>query len=171
MQMRIKRAIAAASVVVAAAATGAAGPTAAGATTAASTAARSGTEHFQLMSTSATSNKASFIARGVFTAGGVDTENNTDHVKLPGGGFVITHKVSKGTQHFDPKTCLGVIHQVGTYKLSKGTGRYAGIRGHGKFSLRILLIGARTSAGKCSKNKPPTTFQQLITASGPVTLK
>lgn len=167
MQMRIKRAIAAASVVVAAAATGAAGLTAAGA----STASKTGTEHFQLMSTSATSNKASFIATGVFTAGGVDTQGNVDHVKLPGGGFVITHKQKKGSQHFSTKTCLGVVTSTGTYKLGKGTGKYTGISGHGTYSLRILFVGARTAAGKCSKNKAPVTFQQLITASGPVTLK
>jgi hypothetical protein len=167
MRIRVKQAIAAASMVLAAGAATGAGLTAASAT-AARPATASGTEHFQLMSTSATSNKGSFIARGVFTAGGMDVQGKNDTVKLPGGGFTITHKQAKGSQHFDPSTCLMTITSTGTYKITKGTGKYAGIRGHGNYRLSILAVGARTSGGKCSKSRPPVAFQQLIRASGPV---
>ena len=56
----------------------------------------------------------------------------------------------------------------GTYTLSGGTGKYAGIRGHGTYHLSILGIGAR-SGGQCTTHKPPVAWQQIIQASGPVT--
>src|SRR5437762_9931672 len=47
----------------------------------------SGIERFQLMSTDPTGAKTTVIARGVFTAGGVDitTSNTTDTFKFPNG--------------------------------------------------------------------------------------
>jgi hypothetical protein len=131
----------------------------------------SGIEQLQLMSTSATSSTAGVIARGVFTAAGVDHEGkkNTDTVVFPGGTFKITHSKGTGPQSFNPKTCLLTISQHGTYKLSGGTGSYAGISGSGKYQLSILAVAAR-SGGKCSKTKPPVAFQQIIKAAGPVKL-
>jgi hypothetical protein len=128
-----------------------------------------GIEHFQIMTTSATSNQASFIARGVFTTGGVDIQGNTtDLVKVPGGTFKIRHSQGHGSQTFNPRTCLLSLNLHGTYRLRHGTGRFAGIRGHGRYQLRILAIGARNANGKCSQRKPPVTFQQVIVAKGPV---
>ena len=131
----------------------------------------SGTEQFQLMSTSGTSSTASIIARGVFTAGGVDHQGskNVDTFVFPGGSFKVTHSNGTGPQTFNPKTCLLTVNQHGTYTLSGGTGAYAGISGSGKYQLSILGIGAR-SGGKCSKTKPPVAFQQIIKASGSVKL-
>jgi hypothetical protein len=163
MRTGIKRAIAAASIAVAGTA-GVAGATAASA----STAARSGTEHFQLMSTSFTSNKASVILTGVFTAGGVDIQGKNDRIVLPGGGFTIIHKAAHSAQHFSPRTCLGVDNETGTYKIVKGTGRYAGISGHGSYRLSVMFVGSKNAAGKCSQSKPPQASQVLIRASGPV---
>ena len=130
----------------------------------------SGTEQFQIMSTSATSSTSSIIARGVFTAGGVDhSGNKVDTAVFSNGSFKIAHSKGTGSQSFNPKTCLMTINQHGTYKLSGGTGTYAGIRGSGKYQLSILAVGAR-SGGKCSRTKPPVAFQQIIKASGPVKL-
>ena len=82
----------------------------------------SGVEQFQLMSTSATSSTSSIIARGVFTAGGVDHGGNkVDTAVFPGGSFKIAHLQGHGSQSFNPKTCLMTINQHGTYKLSGGT--------------------------------------------------
>jgi hypothetical protein len=132
--------------------------------------AASGTEHFQLMSTSATSNKASVIATGVFTAGGIDVQGNkVDTFKFAGGSFKVAHSNGKGTQKFNPTTCLMTIQLHGTYKISHGTGKYKGISGHGTYQLSILGIGAKVN-GKCSQKAPPTSFQQIIRASGPVHL-
>lgn len=131
--------------------------------------AASGIEQFQLMNASPTSSTSSFIGHGVFTAGGVDHQGKLDRVVFSNGSFKITHKKGSGTQHFNPKTCLLTVTQTGTYKLSGGTGAYAGISGHGTYRLSVLAIGAR-SGGTCSKTAPPTAFQQLIRASGPVRL-
>lgn len=130
----------------------------------------SGTEHFQLMTASATSNSSSVIASGVFTAPGVDHQGNkVDTVDFPGGTVQIAHSHGTGTQHFDPRTCLMTIDMHGTYKLVKGTGKYAGITGNGKYQLSILAIGAK-SGGKCTRSQPPVAWQQEINASGPVSL-
>jgi hypothetical protein len=131
----------------------------------------SGTEHFQLMSTSATSKQSSIIATGAFTAGGSDTSmtSSTATVTFPGGTFVITHSKGTGTQSFNPNTCLLQANLKGTYSLGNGTGAYAHISGTGTYQLSILAVGAK-SGGTCSKTLPPPTFQQVISASGPVSL-
>ena len=133
--------------------------------------AATGTENFQLMSTSATSSNSSIIASGVFTAPGTDHEgaHNTATFTFPNGTVTLKHSRGTGTQSFDPKTCLLTLNQHGTYNLTGGTGSYAGITGSGKYQLSILSIGA-SSGGKCSKTKPPVAFHQVINASGPVTL-
>jgi hypothetical protein len=141
---------------------------------AAPTAARaavSGTEHFQMMTTSGTGSTGSVIASGVFTAPAVDHEHssNTSTFTFANGTILIKHSNGTGTQHFDPKTCLMTINLHGTYKLLSGTGAYAGISGSGNYQLSILAIGA-SSGGKCVQNKPPVAFHQVINASGPVSL-
>jgi hypothetical protein len=132
----------------------------------------SGFEYFQLVNTSAANNApSSIIARGVFTAGGVDHPGNpVDTVVFPDGTFKITHSNGTGTPRFNPRTCLGVITLNGTYTLSGGTGAYAGISGHGIYRLNILIVAARNAAGKCSNKLPPVAFQQIIKAQGPVSL-
>jgi len=132
----------------------------------------SGTEHFQMMTTSATSSTASVIASGVFTAPAVDHEHhatNTATFTFSNGTINLKHSNGTGTQHFDPKTCLLTVNMHGTYKLLSGTGAYAGISGSGNYQLSILAIGA-SSGGKCVQNKPPVAFHQVINASGPVSL-
>jgi hypothetical protein len=157
------------SVVAVAGAMAATGLTAASASQAAGS---SGTETFQILSTSAANNApSSIIARGVFTAGGVDHPGNkVDTAVFPDGTFKIAHSNGTGTPHFNPTTCLAVINLNGTYRLSGGTGAYAGISGHGIYRLNITFVGARNSAGTCSNKLPPTAFQQIIRAQGPVSL-
>jgi archaellin len=138
----------------------------------ASTHSTTGTESFQMMSTSATSSNASIIASGVFTAPGVDHESNKGNAAtfvFPSGTVSLKHSAGTGKQSFDPKTCLLTIDEHGTYTLTGGTGSYAGITGNGRYQLNILAIGARTGS-KCSKSKPPVVFHQVINATGPVTL-
>jgi hypothetical protein len=164
-------------VAVAGAVTAAGALTFAGLTTASAGTARhhgviSGIEHFQLMTTSATSNKEKIIALGkVFTAGGIDHEGSkVDRVVFPGGTFKIRHSRGKGKQQFNPRTCLAVIQLHGTYKLFRGTGNFAGLRGHGKYQLSIVFVAARNSRGRCSEKKAPVAYQQVIKAHGPVSL-
>jgi hypothetical protein len=132
----------------------------------------SGTEFFQLVNTNSANNApSSIIARGAFTAGGVDHPGNkVDTVVFPNGTFKIAHSNGTGTPRFSPKTCLFTLALNGTYRLSGGTGAYAGISGHGIYRLNIMFVGARNAAGKCSQKLPPTAFQQIIRAQGPVSL-
>jgi hypothetical protein len=129
------------------------------------------------MSTSAATNVRSVVARGVFTAGGSDIPltSSTDTFKFPGehspdGTFRVRHKVTHSHSTFDPSTCLFSESQQGRYWLSNGTDDFAGIVGSGHFTVTAFEVAARTSTGKCAQNKPPTAFQFLVQASGPVSL-
>ena len=157
------------SAAVAAAATALLGGT--GIAAASSHAAATKTEAFQLMSTSGT-NKASVIASGAFTAGGVGTAgaHNTETLTFANGSVKLVHKKISGSQHFDPATCLLTGTETDSYTLGNGTGAYAGISGSGKATVNILAIAARNSQGKCSMSKAPAAFHFLVNASGPVTL-
>jgi hypothetical protein len=138
----------------------------------AATPAASGTERFQIMTTSSSGRApAAFVATGVFTAGGVDHQGKADVIVFPGGSFKIHHSRGHGKQSFNPKTCLLVISLHGTYKVGSGAGKYAGISGHGTYHLSIMAVSARTAKGKCTQKAPPVAWEQIIKASGPVTLK
>jgi hypothetical protein len=135
-------------------------------------AARSATLHLQFMSTSPTSNTDTVIATGLVTAGGTDVEgaHNVGVLRLPGGTIRARHSAGTGPQSFNPRTCLLTVSLHGTYKLLGGTGRYAGITGHGTYRLSILGVAARTSKGTCSQAKPAVAWEMIIGASGPATL-
>ncbi len=150
--------------------------TSAGATSASPTAhhaAGAKEEHFTGMSTNTAVNSttSTVIATGAFTAGGKDHQlsNHKDRFKFPNGSFVVTHK---GKQHitFNAKKCLLSGKGHGTFVLSKGTGAYAGISGHGVYVLSLAGVGQRKSNGKCdaNNNAPPVAFEQLIRAHGKV---
>jgi hypothetical protein len=137
-----------------------------------SRAAVSGAESFQIMTTSG-SGPLSVIASGaVFTAAGTDQENlkaNTAKLTFPTGTVSLKHSPGKGSQTFNPKTCLLTINFHGTYAFTGGTGAYSGITGSGTYKLSILSIAAR-SGGKCSQSKPPLAFHQVINATGTASL-
>ena len=134
-------------------------------------AAVTGTEHVQIMSTSATSNTASTIVWGPVTAAGVDHMGNTvDTVVFPGGTWKVQHSNGTGPQSFNPKTCLFQANLRGTFKITGGTGKYKGISGHGTYAASVVGIGAKTKKGACSQTAPPVAFHQVINASGPVKL-
>jgi hypothetical protein len=171
MRKNHRRVLAAAGSMLAAGAIALSGIAAAAAAPHAAQAGTSGIEHFQIMSTSATATKDTVIAHGLFTAGGVDvtTSNTTDTFKFPNGTIKVRHSPGTGPQSFNRHTCLITVHQHGTYTLVSGTGKYAGISGHGTYKLDILAIGAR-SHGKCTQKKPPVTFELIVRASGPAHL-
>ena len=130
----------------------------------------SGPEKFQLMTTSATSNTASVIASGVFTAGGVDhMGSKVDTLVFSNGSFKVAHSPGRGKPTLNPKTCLLTATIRGTIALSGGTGAYKGISGKGTYQFNQLAILAKVG-GKCSMAKPPVAFQGLIKAAAMVTL-
>jgi hypothetical protein len=120
-----------------------------------------------------TSDNSSIVASGsVFTAGGVDIGGRTaDTVRFPGGTFTLTHSAGRGEPHFSPRTCLMQLTLRGTYTIGHGTGRYAGISGHGRYVARILNV-ARRVHGKCSTSQrvEPAASQTIINAQGPLRL-
>src|SRR6266536_388719 len=122
-----------------------------------------GTEHFQAVSTSLTSSRSKVVAYGVFNASGVDIATS----KFRRGKFRVTHHATHSRQHFSTTTCAGTFRERGTYKLSHGTGKYAGISGHGRYRLRGLIVARHTAHG-CSRR--PIAIQVIIRAHGPVTL-
>ena len=95
------------------------------------------------------SGPSSAIARGVFTAAGQarlgDARIGT--ITFPGGTIVLSHHAGHGSSHFDPKGCLSVVSQSGTYQIVRGTGRYAGISGHGTYQLSLQIVAARAHGG------------------------
>jgi len=130
------------------------------------------TEHFQEVLASPASHQAHVIAYGAFTTAGTDTENgnNTNTFKFPGGSFLVTPKFTVVSEHLNKVTCLLTQTLRFTYKISHGTGKYAGISGSGHGTLSVLEITARNSHGACSINKIPLAQQVIAHGQGPVTL-
>lgn len=137
-----------------------------------------GTQHFQAMNTTTSQNSTTnpLLAYGVITAAGTDRQNanGTDTFFFPGGRFTVKHVTAKGTarQYFNPKTCLFMYSERGTFKLSGGTGRYWGISGSGTYALSVIGISTRVKGGACnpSQTAPLAGQQQEIAAVGTVHL-
>jgi hypothetical protein len=131
------------------------------------------TEHFQEIAASPTSNQANVIVYGAFTAAGVDTQhnNNTDTFKFPGGSFLVTPAITSQHQHLNTATCLLTATLNISYKISRGTGKYAGITGSGHATISDLEITARNSHGACSLSKTLLAQQVFASGQGPVTLR
>lgn len=163
------RIVKAAGALAAAAALAVTGVTAASAAAAPRTAV-TGTEHFQLVTASATATTGLVIAYGVFTDHAVDhMGNSVDRFVFAGGSFKVYHSPGSGPQSFNPKTCLLTATIHGTIRVYDGTGRFKGISGHGTYVVTILGIAARAK-GSCSMSKAPVAFEQTIHASGPIKL-
>jgi hypothetical protein len=149
------------------------GGTAAAAASTHSGGARSGTEHFYLMTTRPDANRFEVIATGLFTASGTDIAGSkTDTVKLPGGTLKVNHSgpfhVIK--QQFNPKTCFAVFEATAKIKFGGGTGKYAGITGSGNATINDLGIAPRNAKGACNPNATPVANEETITATGSVKL-
>lgn len=128
-------------------------------------------EFFTVLNTSATSTRSSLIATGAFNAGGTDvaTANpDVDVLHFPGGTVKLVHKqkTSKGGEN--AATCVLVLVQTGTYKLSGGTGVYQHLTGSGTYSDVVRMVLHRAADGTCSQKVLPDAFQFMITAKGPV---
>jgi hypothetical protein len=135
--------------------------------TAASASTNSTTEHFQFVTTSTSSPRASAIGWGVFTAGGT-ININTGLIRFPRGTFRAIHHRSSGVSELNRKSCLLVSVEHGTYKLADGTGRYRHLSGRGTYISRVRAVLRRNAKGRCSQSKLPRAFQQMINARGPV---
>ena len=132
----------------------------------------SGTEHFRIIS--ANNQPGSIIAKGVFNAGGTDYPgNSSDLASFPGGAFTIHHPGGSFTFSVNTKTCLARESGTGDYSLNRGYGVYSGIKGSGTYVFKGQATFPRLPNGTCdlSRSAQPTSQQQEINASGPVSFK
>ena len=91
----------------------------------------------------------------------------TFRITFPGGTIVLSHRPTKNSSRFYPGGCLSLISESGSYRIVRGTGRYAGISGHGTYQLSLEIVAAR-AGGHCSSARPPLGQQELLRLSGPV---
>jgi hypothetical protein len=133
---------------------------------------RTGTEYVQQMTDSPTSPQDSrVIIYGVITAAGVaSTIGNTEHLRFPGGTFEAVLTTTGTHVRADPGTCISTVIFTNSYKLTKGTGEFAGITGSGRATATVLNLAAPTAHGGCSASKT-VALQNVVEASGPITLK
>ncbi len=105
-------------------------------------------------------------AYGLFNASGADhaISGHVDVFTFGNGSFHVTHKAMPSRQHFSKVTCSGTFYQRGVYRLSRGRGRYAGIRGHGRYVLHGLFVTRHTAHGCGHK---PIAVHTVIDAAGP----
>jgi hypothetical protein len=150
---------------------GGAGLAAASASTAST--ARSGTEHFYLVTTQQSAARYVIIATGVFTSGGFDIAGSTaDLVKVKGGSFKIHHggSIHIVKQVINKHTCLAEFKATAGFTISGGTGAYKKLTGSGKAVISELAIFARTKKGACNPNANPVVNEQTITGTAHVKL-
>jgi hypothetical protein len=159
--------IAAATVTVASIAVASAGP---------ARSSRHGPEHLVFMDASTKSSLFSVIATGLFTDGGTINIESPAEVRLGSGTFRLHTKVGPGKYKLNRATCMITITGRGTYTLSHGTGRYAGITGSGQLVTSGRQVFPRKADGTCSVTSVsptphPLAFQAIVTLNGPVTLR
>ncbi len=127
----------------------------------------SGTEHFQL--TEANNTPGAILARGVFTASGVDySKNNTSLEVFADGAFTIHHPGGNFSFTINPRTCLAKITITGSYTINNGYGRYQGIKGSGTYVANETGVVPRKANGTCSQRGEPFGTVTHITAHGPI---
>jgi hypothetical protein len=135
-----------------------------------------GAEHFTLMFTSTRTGSisASVIATGLFTDGGTISLPAMGHsagMKLGAGTIRLTTTAGGGGGRPNRATCLITLSSHGTYRLSRGTGKYVGIRGTGRFTAAERSVAHRKRNGSCAFNRTPLVVEGIANFSGPVTLR
>jgi hypothetical protein len=150
------------------------GIAAASAKPSAASVAHHGTEHFTLMDTLTRSGAASIIATGLFTDGGtinIGQSGRSGEMKLGRGTIRLTSNNGGGITKVNMATCLTTQTGSGTYKLIHGAGKYAGIRGSGRFTTTVRRVSPRKHNGSCAFNRPALAVQGLVSLSGSATLR
>jgi hypothetical protein len=108
---------------------------------------------------------ATVVANGPIHAKGTDAviSETKDVLTFPDGTISLTHDPKSASEGFDPATCTFRFTERGTYKVTGGTGAYAGATGHGKYRVKGIGVG-------CDENAPPEVFMLRIFAKGPIRL-
>jgi hypothetical protein len=143
-------------------------------------AAVTGTEHFQVMNTSTSNSPNSpLIAWGVFTAAGVDRQISSNAAGTKGvdtfifanGKFNVNHTAKTQRQSFNAKTCFFSFSETGVFTLSRGTGKYKGISGSGKYALSVIGIGPKLKSGACNPSQNARSIAQQQEIAGTASVK
>lgn len=147
------------SCVIAAATTAAATGLATAATSSAAARTASGTQRLVLYTGNARGTDAPVVVEAIGPISGIGSETQTDTQSKQGEVNRVTLRFKGGTisllapETFAWKpnlsTCSAVATGHGTWKITKATGVYAGVNGHGDFKVHGVLLGARNRAGSC----------------------
>ena len=141
-----------------------------------------GTQTFDLTTHSVSGNPLYHaVASGVFSATGTMQAASSASsaplvARFPGGTFQLGNLTTgKESANVNPKTCAAVFNVTGvTYKLSRGTGRYQGITGHGNATLKFTGTLPKLSNGTCNQSSTalPVAGSTTTTvhASGPASV-
>ena len=139
----------------------------------ASASAASGTEHIQITTTN--NDPGAVLARGVFTASGIDypKTHSADLFVFPTGAFTVHHPGGSATFALNPTTCLLKFTFTGSYKLNGGVGAFQGMTGSGTYKGVETGVLPRNPNGTCDeqKNAQPFSTVSRVTASGPVSFE
>jgi hypothetical protein len=130
-----------------------------------------GTERIQI--TTVNDQPGGVLARGLFTASGVDySRTNNDLLVFPDGAFTAHHPSSQETQTFtlNPKTCLAKFTFTGPFTLRNGYGAYQGIKGSGTYVGSGSGVLPRKADGTCDGTAEPFSTVTHITATASVSL-
>jgi hypothetical protein len=110
------------------------------------------------------------LVHGAISAAGKDdpNHNNFDVLKFPHGSMRIVHPESqaKFVPTIDTKTCYATFTEKGKFKISHGTGSYAGIKGSGRYTAKGFAYLPRTKSGACNQNTEPTHEIFTVQAHG-----
>jgi hypothetical protein len=123
-----------------------------------------GLQHFLgLQSNPAETATPTIIATGPIHARGTDTvvDDNNDVFTFPAGTLSVFHSPTSQHDSFDPVTCLARHSEKGNYRITGGTGAYAQATGKGHYTVSVIVVG-------CDQSAPPTVFQLVIDAKGPI---
>lgn len=144
-------------------------------------------EHFTLTEADAvkpthTSNEP--VSIHVVATGPISGRGNGTLQTIPAGGNVdhVTLRLAKGsvslvaTETFsavrpDLRACVGKLTGRGRFRITSGTGAYAGAAGSGTYTRTGILVGRRDANGVCLGRKaPPKASTSTVKMSGTVTL-
>jgi hypothetical protein len=128
-----------------------------------------GAERFVFVGTSVKTGLFSVIATGLFTDGGtINIFSSKPEIRLGAGTLRFRDMDKRGRVRLNRATCLLTIAGHGTYTLSHGTGKYAGVSGAGRFSTIGRAVERRKADGTCASSHP-LAFQGIVTLTGSVT--
>jgi hypothetical protein len=149
-----------------------------GASHAASPAHAAGTETFiattaDMSVIAAPNNSLPVKATGSFTDAGrisLSGDGKTATLHLHGGTIAMSHGRGKSSQSLDRANCRASLIESGLkYRITGGTGKYAGMTGSGTAELTVVASLPKDH-GTCnaSQSAVPTSARETFSATGPV---